>query len=319
MGATEGLRVDEVIDLSIVLPVYREDELLGECLRRIHSVVEPLGKTFECVIVDDGSPLSTWEVILRLGEDYPRVRALRLSRNFGKEAALAAGLEQARGALVLVMDADLQHPPELIPRFLEIQRETGANVVEGVKLSTEGMSGLRQRCNRLFYRTLEMFSGLNLHNHSDFKLIDRVVRDAWLKLGERALFFRGMVAWLGFQHESVAFHVPAIAGRESRWNAPALIRLALGGLTAFSSAPLHLTTLTGVVFFVLSVLLGLQTLYNWASGRAATGFSTVILLQLVIGSLTLIALGLIGHYLSHIYDEVKGRPRYLIRDSLKLQ
>jgi glycosyltransferase involved in cell wall biosynthesis len=309
--------VDERIDLSIVLPVYREDELLGECLQRIHKAMEPLGKTFECVIVDDGSPLPTWEMIVRLSGQFPRVRALRLSRNFGKEAALAAGLEEARGTLVLVMDADLQHPPELIHRFLEVQAETGANVVEGVKLSTEGMSGFRQRCNRIFYRTLEAISGLNLHNHSDFKLIDRVVRDAWLKLGERALFFRGMVAWLGFHHEPIVFHVPAIPGRDSRWNLTALIRLALGGLTAFSSAPLHLTTLTGVLFFLMSVVLGLQTLYNWASGRAATGFSTVILLQLVIGSLTLIALGLIGHYLSHIYDEVKGRPRYLIRDRLE--
>ena len=307
----------DILELSVVLPVYREEELLGVCLRRIHEVLEPRGLNFECLVVDDGSPLSTWEMIGQLRQEFPRLRAIRLSRNFGKEAALAAGLEEARGRLVLVMDADLQHPPDLIPQFLDLQAATGANVVEGVKLSTEGMSGIRQRCNRWFYKTFEVVSGLNLQNHSDFKLVDGVVREAWLKLGERALFFRGMVAWLGFHHEKLTFHVPFIPGRDSRWNLRSLVRLALGGLTAFSSAPLHLTTLTGFLFFIASVVLAIQTFWNWFSGRAATGFSTVILLQLMIGSVTLMALGLIGHYLSHIYDEVKGRPRYLIRERLE--
>jgi len=297
-----------------VLPVYCEDALLSECLLRIHQAVSPLNLTYEIIVVDDGSPAGSWQLITQLSQQDSTLRGLRLSRNFGKEAALAAGIQEARGLLVLVMDSDLQHPPELIPRFLEVQAATGANVVEGVKLSTQGMSTLRQRCNHWFYRSFEMISGLSLDHHSDFKLIDRVVRNAWLQLGERALFFRGMIAWLGFHHETISFHVPEIPGRASRWTVAGLFRLAVGGLTAFSSAPLHLTSLVGAGFFGVSVVLGIHSLYMWASGRAAVGFSTVILLQLIIGSLTLMALGLIGLYLSHIYEEVKGRPRFLVRE-----
>ncbi|HEX6883454.1 MAG TPA: glycosyltransferase family 2 protein [Planctomycetota bacterium] len=302
--------------LSVVLPCLNEGAHLARSLATLCGVLEGLGLTHELVVVDDGSSDDTWEVLVREARARPNLRAVRLSRRFGKEQALVAGLERARGAGVLVMDADLQHPPELIPAMVAAWRTEGYEVVEAVK-TRRGAEPLVARLGaRLFYPLFRRLSGFDLEGASDFKLLDRRVLEAWSAMGERNVFFRGMSAWLGFRRKRLDFEVAPRAGGSSGWSPLRLLRLALNGITAFSTAPIHLITGLGCLFLVFSLGLGIQTLANYLQGRAATGFTTVIVLVLMVGSLILISLGVIGLYVARIYEEVKHRPRYVVRDVL---
>jgi glycosyltransferase involved in cell wall biosynthesis len=241
---------------------------------------------------------------------------VRLSRRFGKELALTAGLERARGEGVLVMDADLQHPPALIPEMVRAWREERYDVVEAVKTRRGAEPVLARLGARLFYPLFRRLTGFDLEGASDFKLLDRRVLEAWSGMGERNVFFRGMSAWLGFRRKTVPFEVAPRAGGRSGWTPWRLLRLGVNGVTAFSTAPIHVITLVGLVFLAFAFGLGVQTLYNKLSGAAETGFTTVIVLVLMVGSLILISLGVIGLYVARIYEEVKGRPRYVVREEL---
>lgn len=300
--------------LSIVVPCLNEGSHLASSLATLTGVLARLDLAYELLLIDDGSSDDTWDVLKQAATTQPNLRALRLSRRFGKEQALAAGLEHARGAAVIVMDADLQHPPGLIPEMVRAWREEHYDVVEAVK-TKRGVEPLLARLGaRLFYPLFRRLSGFDLEGASDFKLIDRRVLDAWARMGEHNLFFRGMSAWLGFRRKALPFEVAPRAGGRSGWSPWRLLRLGLTGVTAFSSAPIHVITAMGCLFLVFAVLLGLHTLYNKIHGTAETGFTTVIVLVLMVGSLILIGLGVIGLYVARIYEEVKGRPRYVVRE-----
>ena len=302
--------------LSVVLPVYREGAHLAGFLAAVRAAVDECNLQFELVLIDDGSPDDTWQVIADEAKKFHGLRGLRLSRNFGKESALCAGLEYARGDAVIVMDADGQHPPSLIPEMVRLWQSSGADVVEAVK-RRRGRESLSSKLGaQLFYFILNRLSGFHFKGASDFKLMNRKAVDSWLKMHERNVFFRGMTVWMGFTTVQIPFEVvPRSAGR-STWSVLKRLKLALIGITAFSSFPLHLVTFAGVIFLVISILLGLETVYLKLAGRAVSGFATVILLELIIGSLLMISLGIIGEYLARIYEEVKGRPRYLIKESI---
>ena len=212
------------------------------------------------------------------------------------------------------MDADLQHPPELIPEMVRVWQEGQADVVEAQKSRSRRESGLVRTRRRLFNGLVRRFSGFDLSESSDFKLLDARVVDAWRQLGERSLFFRGMVAWLGFRVVRLPFEVPAGARADSTWSWRGLVDLALIGLTAFSAVPLRLASLLGAVFFGFAILASIYTLTVRLLGVAQPGFTTVILLQVFTSSLVLLCLGVIGEYIARIYDEVKGRPRYVVRE-----
>ena len=300
---------------SIVIPVYQESSHFAQVFFTLNQVVESLQISYEFVIVDDGSPDNSWQVIQHLARQHPSIiTAVRLSRNFGKENALCAGLEIAKGDAVIVMDGDLQHPPELIPKMIHIWHQFDADIVEAVKVSRGQESLISKIGSKVFYAIFNYLSGYNLKGASDYKLLNRKVVDAWLTMGERNLFFRGMTAWLGFKRVTIPFEVPVRIGGQSAWSTIKLIKLAITGLTAFSSLPLHLITLLGCLFLVSAVPIGLQALYLKFTGRAVDGFTTVIVLLLIIGGLLMISLGIIGLYLARIYEEVKGRPRYLISE-----
>jgi glycosyltransferase involved in cell wall biosynthesis len=304
--------VQDPPELSIVVPMYCESENVDLALDAIGRCAAEATDAFEIVAVDDGSGDDTWDRLEAAARRRPGVRSIRLSRNFGKEYALSAGLEAARGRAVIVMDADLQHPPELIPEMFGIWRRGDADVVEAVK-SSRGRETRRSRlCAGTFYGLLKLLSGFDLCGASDFKLLDRRVVDAWRRMPERNLFFRGMVAWLGFRRARVRFEVADRVGGTSKWSVFALARLALGAITAFSSTLLQLVTFFGLVFLAFAVFLAAQTVLMKLRGHAVTGFTTVILLLLIVGSLLMISLGLIGLYLARIYDEVKGRPRFVV-------
>jgi glycosyltransferase involved in cell wall biosynthesis len=302
--------------LSIIIPCYQESGHLTIVLEEILSHVKSLTITHELVVVDDGSQDNTWEVLQELSLTYPTLVALRLSRNFGKEYSIYAGLEICRGQAAIVIDGDLQHPPYLIPEMVRLWKELNVEVVEAVKISRAKESWINKLGARLFYSMLSSFSSYNLRGASDYKLLDRKVIDALLKMEERNLFFRGMVAWLGFRHIQIPFKTQERIAGVSGWSISKLIRLAINGVTSFSSLPLHIVTLFGFIFLAFAFALGIQTLIFKFSGRAIDGFATVILLLLIIGSLLMISLGIIGEYIAKIYEEIKGRPRYIVMDKI---
>jgi glycosyltransferase involved in cell wall biosynthesis len=302
--------------LSIVIPVYREGHHLRMVISTIREIVESVGEPYELIVVDDGSPDDTWFVIEEESRKLPVLRALRLSRNFGKESALSAGLELARGEAVIVMDGDLQHPPELIPEMVGTWRESGVDVVEAVKESRGPEPFVNKLGAAIFYALLSRLSGYDLRGASDYKLMNRRVIDAWLNMKERNLFFRGMTVWLGFEHAQIPFSVQKRAGGATRWSIFRLIRLAITAVSGFSSLMLQIITVFGGLFFLLAVYIGADAIYSKAMGEAISGFTTIVLLQVIIGSLLMISLGIIGIYIGKIYDEVKARPRYIVAQAI---
>ncbi len=298
--------------MSLVIPVYQEGGHIKSTIKVIEKVLLVNNITYEFVLIDDGSTDNTWSELKNLAKENDRISLLRLSRNFGKESALCAGLEYAAGDMVLVMDADLQHPPELIPDMVKAWLEEGYDLVEGVKHSRGKENFIYRACARFFYYLIYKSSDINLGRASDFKLMDRKVVEAWKELPERALFFRGMSAWLGFERKEIEFDVAERVNGKTKWSLLRLIRLAANAITSYTSVPLHCITLIGIIMFFGALLMGAQTLFMKLSGRASDGFTTVILLQLIIGSAIMTSLGIIGIYLTKIYKEVKSRPRYLI-------
>jgi glycosyltransferase involved in cell wall biosynthesis len=303
--------------VSVVIPLYKEGSYMGAFLSDLKTALDQTRHPFEIVLVDDGSPDDTWERIKDEARTLPNLRAVRLSRNFGKELALCAGLERARGDAVVVMDGDGQHPPSLLPLMIEKWQTSGVDIVQAVKIKRGRESVAGKLGALLFYLILNKLSGFELKGASDFKLMNRKAVDAWLRMHERNVFFRGMTAWMGFSTVRIPFEVAARRAGKSGWSYFKRWKLALVGITTFSSFPLHLVTFAGVIFFLFAVGLGIQTLYLKLAGRAFTGFATVILLELIIGSLLMISLGIIGEYLARIYEEVKGRPRYIVTESIE--
>jgi polyisoprenyl-phosphate glycosyltransferase len=297
--------------LSTVSPVRDEEGGLDRFLEVLEATLDRLGVSWEIILVDDGSRDDSWRRIEHAAERDPRIRGLRLSRNFGKDAAVIAGLAETRGDAAVVMDSDLQHPPAILPRLVEAWR-AGAEVVEARKRTRVGQSLMHRVTARTFNDIFSRLTGVSLDEATDYRLLSRPAVDALLALPERALFFRATSTWIGFERETVDFDVEERANGRSRWSARALIRLALNGLTSFTAAPLHLVTFAGGIFALFSLVLGIQTLARWAVGAAVPGFTTVLLVILIQGTFVLLGLGIIGEYLARIHDEVKGRPRYVV-------
>jgi dolichol-phosphate mannosyltransferase len=304
--------MDERPVLSIVLPVFNEAEIIRECVREVAQEIEKARVSFEIVCVNDGSSDVTAEILDRVSREDPRVVAVHFSRNFGKEAALSAGLEAARGQAVLFMDSDLQHPPSLIPQLIERWRE-GFDVVEAVKDDRGEEGWLYKSSARLFYLMMGRAVGQNLRDSSDFKLLDRQVVDALLEFPERRRFFRGLVAWVGFRVARIPFRVQERRGGRTKWSSRALLGYSIRNLVAFSSAPLRVVAYAGFATVAAAGMLAIETLYYWFSGRAVSGFTTVILVTLFLCGLILVSLGAISIYVASIYDEQKGRPLFVVR------
>ncbi len=299
--------------ITILMPVYNEGEYIYQNVVTVDELLNQAAIEHQFLLVDDGSRDSSWQEMNRLADDRGNVSVIRLSRNFGKEAALCAGLENAAGDAVLVMDSDLQHPPERIPEMVRLWQEEGYDVVEGVK-SDRGKESLGAKIAALtYYRTFRKTTGIDIGVASDFKLLDRSVVEAWKTLPEKNTFFRGLSAWVGYKRYAMPFQVAPRAGGETKWTFKSLVKLAVNSITAYTAAPLFLVFWLGVLMGIGAVVMTVQTLYMYFAHKAETGFSTVILLQLFIGSAIMISLSVIGLYIAKIYDEVKGRPRYLIR------
>ncbi|MCL6472940.1 MAG: glycosyltransferase family 2 protein [Firmicutes bacterium] len=300
--------------ISLVIPAYNEGLSLRSNLFVIRDFAEKSGVDYEVIVVDDGSTDSTWDVCMNISKEWPKMRGLRLSRNFGKEAAILCGLKDTRSDAVIIMDSDLQHPPELIPKMVKLWLEGGYHIVEAHKKSRGKELFLRRWFAQGFYSLMRFLSGFDLAGAADYKLLSRDVVDAYINMPETNRFFRGLVAWLGFSKTAIPFDIPANAVRSSRWSLRKLIKLSFSAITAFSYIPLQLITVVGFITFLFSFALILQTLYMKFSGHAVEGFTTVILAVLFTGSVTMLSLGIIGAYLARIYEELKRRPNYVVME-----
>lgn len=299
--------------LSVILPAYNEEKMIAVAAETLAGILDEAQIPFELLFINDGSRDGTWQEICSARERDERVCGVCFSRNFGKEAAMFAGLEKARGDCCVVLDCDLQHPPEKIVEMYRLW-EQGYEVVEGIKHDRGEESGFHRFAAGSFYGLMSRATGIDMASSSDFKLLDRKVVDTLNAMPERNVFFRALSFWVGFKKTEVTYDVRERTAGESKWSTRSLIKYAITNIGSFSSAPLHLITVMGFITLIVAVVFGIVALVQKLTGTALGGFTTVILLLLFIGSLIMISLGIIGYYIARIYEEIKGRPRYIIKE-----
>lgn len=300
--------------LSVIIPAYQEQEMVPIAAKALADILEEANIPYELIFVNDGSKDETWSRIVAVAEEATgKVRGISFSKNFGKEAAMIAGLAYAKGDASVIIDCDLQHPPQKIVEMYRLWQE-GYKVVEGVKLSRGKESIFHKMAAGMFYNIISHVIGIDMRNASDFKLMDKEVVEAVLKMPEKQFFFRAISSWVGFKSTTVEFEVQERMRGNSKWSFKSLVKYAVTNITSFSSAPLQLVTLAGVIFLFFALILIVQTLIRFVTGDALEGFTTVILLQLISSSILMLAIGIIGYYIAKIYDEVKARPRYIVSE-----
>ena len=297
--------------ISVILPAYNEEAMIEMTGNVISGILERENIPYEILFVDDGSTDGTWAGIMNLSKEKEEIRGISFSRNFGKEAAMIAGLAEAHGDCAVILDCDLQHPPEKIVEMYRLW-EQGYEVIEGVKNSRGRESGVHKLAAKTFYSLISTASGFHMENASDFKLLDRKAVDAIVGMKEKYTFFRALSTWVGFRTTSVTYNVQERAAGESKWSTSGLVRYAVNNITSFSTAPMQFVTVCGVLVFIVSFISGIIALTQKLNGQALGGFTTVILLQGFIGSIIMISLGLIGFYIARIYEELRERPKYII-------
>ena len=297
--------------LSVVLPAYNEEQMLAKTCRTLKKILDLAEINYELVIVDDGSTDQTWKIIEETAEKDRNVTGVHFSRNFGKEAAIVAGLAQASGNAVAVMDCDLQHPPEVLVKMYRLW-EQGYEVVEGIKKSRGTETVFHRKSAGFFYRIMSRATGFNMENASDFKLLDRKAVESVLSMPERSMFFRATSSWVGFKSTSVLFEVQEREAGESKWSTGSLIRYAFRNIVAFTTLPLQFVTIGAGGCFICSLLLLIYSLVRYYTGHAVEGYTTLLIVMLFIGSAVMMSLGIIGYYIARIYEEVKRRPRYIV-------
>lgn len=299
--------------LSVIIPAYNEEAMLEKAASVIGAILSGNAIPHELIFVDDGSSDGTWEKIEAQAQTQREIRGVHFSRNFGKEAAVIAGLAEARGDCCAVIDCDLQHPPEKLLEMYALWQQ-GYEIVEGRKSSRGEEGALHTLSAKLFYSLISAAAGFNMADASDFKLLDRKAVNVLLNMRERNAFFRALSSWIGFRTTQIEFEVRKREAGVSKWSTRSLVSYAVSNISSFSTAPMQLVTVLGVIVFLISLVLGGIALVQKILGQALEGFTTVILIQLFSSSIVMISLGIIGYYIARIYEEVKGRPRYIVAE-----
>ena len=302
--------------LSIVIPCYNEADCLDELCRRVATVAQATaGDDHEIVLINDGSKDGTWAVMQRLAAANLRLVAINLSRNHGHQLALTAGLDLARGDHILILDADLQDPPELLPDMLATMKSEGADVVYAVRRARAGESFAKKASAALFYRLLARLTDTDIPlDTGDFRLMSRRALDAFLSLPEQARFIRGMVAWIGFKQVPFAYDRAERHAGETHYPLAKMLRLAFDAITGFSTAPLRLASHAGLALTGASVLLMAYIGFGWLRGTTVAGWTSLMLVVVGLGAVQMFVLGMIGEYLGRLYIEAKKRPLYIVAD-----
>lgn len=301
--------------LSVIIPVYNEEKCIERAYNEVHSLLKKNNIESEFIFVDDGSGDNTYEIINTLSLNEDNIIGLHFSRNFGKEAAISAGLATSNGDCVVVIDCDLQHPPE---KIIEMYRlwEDGYEIVEGIKRERGNEKKAYSIAAKFFYALISRMAGFDMSNSSDFKLLDRKVVDILKKMPERG-FFRAISYWVGYNKTTVEFDVGERIDGKSKWSKLGLIKYALSNISSYSAAPMQTVTVLGVVMLIISVIFGIWALIDKIIGRALEGMTTVIIITIFIGSIIMISLGIIGYYIARIYEEIKGRPKYIVSSTTR--
>lgn len=302
--------------LSIVIPLFNEEEVLPELLRELYSVCGSLGQSYEVIFVDDGSTDKT-PILLRVAADKdPQIKVLRFSRNFGHQAAFNAGIDFANGNAVITMDGDLQHPPSLIPEFIKYAKD-GHDIVIGERIYNKQNSFVREIFGKIIYKALSAMSGLEFKNSSDFALYNRQVVSVLKRMPEKERFLRGMAQWVGFKKRYIPYVAQERKAGTAKYNFRKLAGLVMSGVTSFSAVPLRLAFWAGL--FVLLVSIGFSGYVVWDHyvnpNPFIAGWATLVILVLFLGSIQLMVLGVVGEYLYKMFHEVKGRPLYIVSDT----
>ena len=302
--------------LSIVVPCFNEEACLPELRQRLASAaLQAVGDDYELVLINDGSGDGSWPIMQRMAAEDPHVVAVNLSRNHGHQLALTAGLDLCRGDIILIIDADLQDPPELLPAMLKCMRDQSADVVYGVRRSRAGETAFKRATAHGFYRLLSRATDVDIPvDAGDFRLMSRRALDALLAMPEQARFIRGMVAWIGFRQVPFAYDRQERFAGETKYPFKRMLRFALDALTGFSSAPLKLASHAGLWLAAGAVLLILYIAYAWIAGESIQGWTSLMLVVLVLGAIQMFVLALMGEYIGRLYNEAKGRPLYIVQE-----
>ena len=301
--------------LSIIIPAYNEEKCIKQAYTAINSLMVQNDIDSEFIFVDDGSQDDTYKMISELSQEKENVVGLHFSRNFGKESAISAGLAAVGGDCAVVLDCDLQHPPEKIIEMYRLWEE-GYEIVEGIKKERGQEKKINSIGAKVFYSVISRVAGFDMANSSDFKLLDRKVVDVLNKMPEKG-FFRAISYWVGYNKATVEYDVAERVGGESKWSTRGLIKYAFSNITSYSAAPMQIVTVLGFVMLIISAIFGVWALVDKIIGRAAEGMTTVIIITIFIGSIIMISLGIIGYYIARIYDEIKGRPKYIISSTTR--
>lgn len=299
--------------LSIIVPCYNEEAVIEEFYRVASNELNELPMEKEFIFIDDGSKDETLNILKRLNEEYSDVHYASFSRNFGKEAAIFAGLHEAKGDAVVVIDADLQHPPKTIYSMYEMWQQ-GYEVIEGIKSNRGRESIFHKMFAGGFYKLISSQMGMDMNNSSDFKFLDRKVVDVLCSLRERNTFFRALSFWVGFNVATVEYEVAERAAGKTKWSFSSLVKYACRNLVAFSYSPLYTVITIGIVFFCIGIGLTVDAVVDYVRGDYVPGYPTIIILIVFATACVLMSIGIIGVYVAKIYDEIKERPQYIIRD-----
>lgn len=300
--------------LSVIIPAFNEELSVQKAYDTISKILDSEKIENEIIFIDDGSTDRTYEKISEIAEKHSNICGLNFSRNFGKEAAISAGLAAAKGDCAVVIDCDLQHPPEKIVEMYRLWEE-GYEIIEGIKKSRGDENKAYGFAARAFYALISSMIGFDMSNASDFKLLDRKVIDVLNRIPERKGFFRAISYWVGYKKTTVEFDVGKREEGNSKWSTVSLIKYAVSNISAYSTIPMQLVTVLGIIMLFVTVVFSIWALIDKLSGRALEGMTTVIIITIFIGSIIMISLGIIGYYVARIYEEIKGRPKYIVSRS----
>jgi len=301
--------------ISIILPCYNEEDNLNELHSRLSDVMEAIGEPYEIIFVDDGSTDNTLDKLIDICKTDKQYRIFQFSRNFGHQQAISAGLDHAQGDAVIMMDTDLQHPPELIPALIEKWKE-GYEIVYTIRNDPPGTSLFKKMTAKIFYKLINTLANINIpENSADFRLLDKKVVEQLRLIKEKPKFFRGLIGWVGFNKCAVYYDASPRHAGKSKYTVWKMIKFAYDGITSFSAFPLHIATALGVMVSFISFLYAVYAIYaRLFTNQTLPGWTSVLVAVLFLGGVQLLSLGLIGGYLGKAYEELKQRPSYIIRD-----
>jgi dolichol-phosphate mannosyltransferase len=303
-------------ELSIIIPLYNETENLNPLYLELMPSLDEINRSVEVIFVDDGSHDKSFEQVKAFSLSDKRIRGISLSRNFGHQVALLAGLKQARGNIVITMDADLQHPPQFIPRMLE-EYSKGFDIINTRRIDSKETGPFKKLTSRYFYKIINLIADISIpEGSSDFRLMSRKAVDSFLQFGERDRFTRGLVSWMGFRQSIVDYMCPPRFAGKSKYTLRKMLHFAADGITAFSAKPLRIASYMGIFVFLAGLAYAVYAIVQHINGTTIPGWTSLLVTVLILGGIQLLSLGIIGEYLARIFNESKSRPLYFIKDQV---